>query len=575
MLSQNQVLHQGRYRIIHPFGNSDSAGLYEAYDTVSEAKVVLRERSGSLTSNITPGQMETLKITFAEQAKRLSDIKHDVLLGVRDFFSETGQQYLVLESFDGQDLNEFIGVDAAPGMSDVVRWADQLLDALEYLHSRSPEIIHQNINPRNIRLTSEFKIKLLLTATDGLDGVLEGGDSHEGSMNYKALEQLWLGLDYASQKVIANSLDERSEEILRSPADARTDLYGLAATLYHLLTRTMPADPLARIIDKLDGNDDPLVAPHAANPEIPIAISELLMKALEIKREDRFANATEMRDALKAMSLVVSPAGKTKDPEPKSSGTDEIKNQPLDLAADEKRLEEERLSSERKQQKFAQPEKLATPKAEVGRSAQKLPTAVEYKSAPKPSNSPKASTPKASPLEAIKLELAGDDLLDLPDNGPVVTAAPAPTATNVLSLDAKPVVVEKEFGSSLAATAKKGPFGNPILIVGAAAAVLLVMIGGWFMLGSSPAPQSSPQATVTMPAQTAALPSEPVQAATPLITETVTVSAQDSRSDVEKKTETDRKAEAEKKAKKAASADAKPTPEVKKKVTVDDLINDN
>ena len=58
----------------------------------------------------------------------------------------------------------------------------------------------------------------------------------------------------------------------------------------------------------------PAIYGDAANPEIPIAISELLMKALEIKREDRFANATEMRDALKAMSLVVSPAGKTKCP---------------------------------------------------------------------------------------------------------------------------------------------------------------------------------------------------------------------------------------------------------------------
>jgi len=304
MLSQNQVLNQGRYRIIHPFGNPDSASFYEAYDTVSDVKVVVRERSGGLASNITPGQMETLKITFAEQAKRLTDMKHDVLLGVRDFFSETGRQYLVLEPFDGQDLSEFIGIDTKPAMSDVLRWTDQLLDALDYLHSRNPVIIHRNINPHNVRLTSEFKIKLLLTATEGMEEG-ESVDHSDTSINYKALEQLWLGLDYASQKVIANSLDEGSEEILRQPADPRTDLYGLAASIYHVLTRTSPADPITRIIDILDGNEDPLSPPHVVNPDIPVAVSDFLMKALEIRRENRFSSAREMRDALKAVSAVL------------------------------------------------------------------------------------------------------------------------------------------------------------------------------------------------------------------------------------------------------------------------------
>ena len=124
-------------------------------------------------------------------------------------------------------------------MSDIVRWADQLLDALEYLHARTPAIIHQNINPQNVRLTSEFKIKLLLPPAKLMK---ISRKIRNGAINYKALEQLWLGLDYASQKVIANSLEEKSEQILREPADARTDLYGLAATLYHVLTGIVPAD---------------------------------------------------------------------------------------------------------------------------------------------------------------------------------------------------------------------------------------------------------------------------------------------------------------------------------------------
>ena len=95
------------------------------------------------------------------------------------------------------------------------------------------------------------------------------------------------------------------------------------------------------------------------------------------------------------------------------------------------------------------------------------------------------------------------------------------------------------------------------------------------MLGSSSNQQTTPAAAVTSTAQT--VPSTQQEApvvSTPAINETVTVSAESPRAEADKKTDAERKAEADKKARKAA-ADAKPTPENKKKVTVDDLINDN
>lgn len=574
MLSQNQVLHQGRYRIINPFGNPDSTGLYEAYDTVSETKVVVRERAGH-TTNVTPGQMETLKITFAEQAKRLADMKHDVLLGVRDFFSETGRQYLVMESLDGQDLSEFTGIDNAPRMSDVIKWADQILDALEYLHNRTPAIIHQNINPHNIRLTSEFKIKLLLTGTDGLEDSADPSDSSDGSLNYKALEQLWLGLDYASQKVISNSLDERSEEILRRPADATTDLYGLAATLYHLLTRTAPVDALARTIDILDGNDDPLALPHVANPEIPPALSEFLMKALEIRRENRFSNASEMRHALKAVSstLGAAPAAKPAAPTASEPEADKLETERRALEAEQKRLEEERLRIERKKQELSEQEQKRAQQAEAKRiEEQKAAAAKLARPVPPPATdkAPQAASSRtaATPLDDMKLELAGDDLLDLPAPA-VVPAKPAPVS-DVLSLETKSVTKEPTFGSMFEPQEKKGGlFSGPILIVAAVAVLAVAAIGGWMFLGSGSPKQADPSASVTAPAANPspmpeATPSTPDE---PVINETVTVSAQSAT-----KSEADKKAEAAKARKTAA--DAKPTPE-KKKVTVDDLINDN
>jgi hypothetical protein len=402
--------------------------------------------------------------------------------------------------------------------------------------------------------------------------------SSDGSLNYKALEQLWLGLDYASQKVISNSLDERSEEILRRPADASTDLYGLAATIYHLLTRTAPADALARTIDILDGNEDPLAPPHVVNPEIPAALSEFLMKALEIRRENRFSNASEMRHALKLVSstLAAKPAAKPAAPTaPTASGpeADKRETERQALEDEQRRLEDERLRIERKKQELAGQEKMRAQEAEAKQLDEQKAAAAKQARPAAPAKDKARETASgrslATPLDELKLELAGDDLLDLPAPAVVVPAKPAPVS-DVLSLETKPVVKETTFGSMFEPQEKKGGlFSGPIFIVAAVAVLAVAAIGGWMFMGSGSPKQPDPTASVAVPAADPS-PMPEVTPSTidePIINETVTVSAQSAT-----KSEADKKAEAAK-AKKAA-ADAKPTPE-KKKVTVDDLINDN
>src|SRR5262245_3261242 len=307
MLSSNQVLNQGRYRIIDQFGSVESGRLYEAYDTVSNTKVVLRETVGQIGKVATPAQIENLKTAFAAGAQRLTTVEHPSLLKVTDYFSEIDHQYLVMESCEGSDLASLVSDENAPGMSDIVKWADQLLDGLHYLHTQNPAIIHQGVSPRTARLSSNFKVKLVITgeSSEG-DGLDSGTDSNDSDLAYKPLEQLWLGLDSASQKMIANRFGESSEAVLRQALDARTDVYSAGATLYFLLTKTEPPDSLARYLEILDGNDDPLEKPHELDSLIPAELSELLMRSLELKREDRFSSAAEMRSELSKIKMPTS-----------------------------------------------------------------------------------------------------------------------------------------------------------------------------------------------------------------------------------------------------------------------------
>ena len=121
MLATNQILHKGRYRIINSFDENETGAMYEAYDTVSNTNVVLRESVGNFGKVANPTQMEAINAEFAGGAQVLTKIKHESLVSVQDYFSEIDRQYLVLEAVTGSDLSKFIDSHGErPSLSDVL-----------------------------------------------------------------------------------------------------------------------------------------------------------------------------------------------------------------------------------------------------------------------------------------------------------------------------------------------------------------------------------------------------------------------------------------------------------------------
>jgi membrane protein involved in colicin uptake len=297
MPATKELLQEGRYRINQEFTPDGSATVYDAYDTVNNSSVVVKEF---------PATPEG-KAAFETQAKALTGMKHDSLLDVKDFFADLESHYLVMEAVDGDDLQELIRRNKSPfGLEDVMKWADQLLDALNYLHSQRPAVIHKNVKPENIKLTSGGQIKLLaLSAPDAGDSKLStslgANATSEEALKYAPIELIWQGLDPASQMAITNGYDERSERILKEPADPRSDIYSLGATLYHLVTATEPINALERSIEVLDGKPDPLKEATKLNPSVPPEISDVLLKAMELKRENRYDSAAFMRQILSSV----------------------------------------------------------------------------------------------------------------------------------------------------------------------------------------------------------------------------------------------------------------------------------
>lgn len=300
MLSVNQVLQQGRYHITSQLEHEE-AGTYQAFDNVLKTNVTIKETSFDLkvASNFN-------KYPIAKQIENLTSIEHESFTRVHGFFSEVEHQYLVTEAVEGQNLKEILEKNQKPFvLFTVLNWTEQLLNALNYLHLKIPPIIHRDINPSNLTLTKNNKIKLLtypiIKEFSPQQSKKQGKYFSDLQLPYLPLEVLWETLDYASQKVILNSYEEESAEILESPIDERSDIYSLGATIYHLATGKAPTDALERSIDLLEGKVDPLINPSQLNPQLPGEVSAFLMKSLEIKRENRFESAAAMSAALQPM----------------------------------------------------------------------------------------------------------------------------------------------------------------------------------------------------------------------------------------------------------------------------------
>jgi serine/threonine protein kinase len=271
MLTPDTIL-QERYRIIRQLGQGGMGAVYEAIDRRLDTTVALKE---TLFSE------ERLRKQFEREARLLARLHHPALPRVSDHFSEGDGQFLVMQFIPGDDLSEMMTRKRGPFPADqVLTWADQLLDALDYLHTQDPQIVHRDIKPQNLKLTSRGQIILL-------DFGLAKGQAGDISRVTTAASIFGYTPNYAPL-----------EQIQGLGTDTRSDLYSLGATLYHLMTGVKPPDALTRAAALVNGQPDPLTPASVANPAIAREVDAVLTRAMAQNREQRYANAADMRKAL-------------------------------------------------------------------------------------------------------------------------------------------------------------------------------------------------------------------------------------------------------------------------------------
>jgi serine/threonine-protein kinase len=273
-LAAGQIL-QNRYRIVSLLAQGGMGAVYRAWHTRLDIPVALKEMIPQ--PGLGARKLDQLHRQFQREAQTLARLTHANLVRVIDFFQERDKVYLIMDYVQGESLADRIRRKGALSESEVLTWADQLLDALVYCHDQG--IIHRDVKPQNV-----------IIRPDGQAILVDFG-----------LVKLWDPTDPRTRTAIramgTPQYAPPEQYDLTGHTDARSDIYSLGATLYHALTGQAPPTATQR-----SASDEAFKPPRALNRRISSETEEAVLRAMELRVRDRFQSAQDMRSALGRVS---------------------------------------------------------------------------------------------------------------------------------------------------------------------------------------------------------------------------------------------------------------------------------
>ena len=262
-LERGALLHK-RYRIVEILGQGGMGSVYRAVDENLGVDVAVKENL--FTTDEYARQ-------FRLEAVILANLRHPSLPRVTDHFVIGDQgQYLVMDYIEGEDLRQRMERQGNITEDEAILLGAAICDALMYLHTRKPPILHRDIKPGNVKITPYSQIFLV---DFGLAKVLHGNQA-----TTTGARAMTPGYSPPEQYGTART-------------DPRTDIYSLGATLYAALTGIIPEDGLARAM-----NNTQLTPLRKRNSKVSRRLAAGIEKAMGIDPADRFQTAEEFKHSL-------------------------------------------------------------------------------------------------------------------------------------------------------------------------------------------------------------------------------------------------------------------------------------
>ena len=247
----------GRYEVLKEIGRGGMSVIYLAMDNRLNKSLAIKDIRKRKESN-----SEILINSLVVEANMLKRLDHGSLPRIYDIIEDEGDIYVVMDYIEGESLQEKFERDRIVPAEDVIDWAIQLCDVLDYLHTRKPNpIIYRDMKPDNVMLTPDNKIKLI-----------DFGIARE----YKA-ENLTDTTNLGTKAYAA------PEQVSGVQTDARTDIYSLGVTLYHLVTGKSLNEPPFEI--------RPI---RTWDPSLPEGLEYIIDKCTQTEPDKRYQNCKEL-----------------------------------------------------------------------------------------------------------------------------------------------------------------------------------------------------------------------------------------------------------------------------------------
>ncbi len=260
MLEIGSVI-DGKYKILNVVGKGGMSVVYLAMNERANKQWAIKEvRKDGMQS------FEVVKQNLVAETDLLKKLNHPHLPSIIDVIDCDDTFLIVMDYIEGNPLSKALETSGAQNQDDVIEWAKQLCDVLGYLHSRKPPIIYRDMKPSNVMLKPDGNVMLI-----------DFGTAREFKYSSVA-DTTCLGTQgYAAPEQFGG----------HGQTDARTDIYCLGATIYHLVTGHNPATPPYEMY--------PI---RQWNPMLSSGLEEIILKCTQRNPEDRYQSCAELLYAL-------------------------------------------------------------------------------------------------------------------------------------------------------------------------------------------------------------------------------------------------------------------------------------
>ena len=260
MLKIGSVI-DGKYKILNEIGHGGMSTVYLAINEKANKLWAIKEVRKSFRRNF-----DILKQSLILETDMLKKLSHKNLPSIVDVIDSDENFLIVMDYIEGNTLEKLINENGAYPQEDVVNWAVQLCDVLQYLHTREKPIIYRDMKPSNVMLKSDGSVVLIDFGTAREFKEQNAGDTNcLGTYGYASPEQFG-GM---------------------GQTDARTDIYCLGATMYHLLTGHNPSEPPYEMY--------PI---RKWNASLSSGLEKVILKCTRKNPADRYQSTEELMYAL-------------------------------------------------------------------------------------------------------------------------------------------------------------------------------------------------------------------------------------------------------------------------------------